>query len=653
MVMTSLAAQLSALRPSASQAAHSDAGGLKQRPSLLFSPSEAADLDADAIHSIGLSGLAELEKHDPSLHKYEKLLFSRSATDFRRENQSFEVLKSLKAAPRSARPAVSCPTLCCLNSLKTDPGAQVAQRVDPRPAESAHALLFGAQVLKSQQHTTVTSYSEYTDFEHFCQLRPSLKVLEFLIRTYSVQEHNVDELLMCALPYHSTPQFVRLVHLIEPKGRWLFLKGVKKTGAPLSRTVLAGQCAADRAVLTFVCDLAKEPGAPRVSLGLFVGTCVELLTTTRKVPEDMTLAIFPVLLEGLRSADANNFQASAYMVLASLIKKVTLSPEVLKTVTEIIPKYASRENPLPSVLLLVTVCHYQRPTSLPAPALQAVLRMRELASMLAHVSKEVEASCFIRLLLPALVRQAATEKKSMADLRALVAQVPQDLQQVELMAREITDMCRKLHANKEPRGASPREHPGVQQLGQVLCEIGNRYPEHMDAFISAQLSSKNAAAGEDEESDDSEESSSDDEKSESAPATAKFNGVHREWLMRFLSKTFHGTRHCPVETEEGGTTLLLALEHPAFAVRVAALERLSLTVNAQAPPSFLAQALLRRIQDDEPAVALANSQKSAYSRSLLPSTRLDQLIIRPGESGGMLTQSEYQLALFCSEEKLN
>ena len=115
MVMTSLAAQLSALRPSASQAAHSDAGGLKQRPSLLFSPSEAADLDAAAIHSIGLSGLAELEKHDPSLHKYEKLLFSRSATDFRRENQSFEVLKSLKAAPRSARPAVCCPTFCCLN----------------------------------------------------------------------------------------------------------------------------------------------------------------------------------------------------------------------------------------------------------------------------------------------------------------------------------------------------------------------------------------------------------------------------------------------------------------------------------------------------------------------------------------------------------
>jgi hypothetical protein len=40
--------------------------------------------------------------------------------------------------------------------------------------------------------------------------------------------------------------------------------------------------------------------------------------------------------------------------------------------------------------------------------------------------------------------------------------------------------------------------------------------------------------------------------------------AQRDWLLRFLSKTFHGTRHCPVE--EGGTTLLLALEHPAQAI---------------------------------------------------------------------------------------
>ncbi len=38
--------------------------------------------------------------------------------------------------------------------------------------------------------------------------------------------------------------------------------------------------------------------------------------------------------------------------------------------------------------------------------------------------------------------------------------------------------------------------------------------------------------------------------------------------------------------------------------------------------------------------------------SLVPCTPLDQRIIRPGESGEMLIQTEYQLARFCSGEKL-
>ena len=411
----------------------------------------------------------------------------------------------------------------------------------------------------------------------------------------------MDDLLMCTLPYHSTPQFVRLVHLIEPKGRWLFLNGVKKTGAPLSRTVLAACCAADRAVLTFICDLAKESNAPRVTLGLFVGTCVELLTTTRKVPEEMSQAIFPVLLEGLRSSNANDLQASAYMVLASLVKKVTLAPEVLKTVLEIIPKYTNREAPLPSLLLLVAVCHYQRPKELSEAAIQSVLRIREIATMLAQVAKQVDASHLISVVTPALVRRAPTDKKCLADLRLLVGEVPLDAVLVHLIASEVTHMCRKLHGSKEKGISSPREHPGVQQLGQVLCELGNRYPEQMDAFISGQLSSKGGAdkMDEDADSEESEEDASD----EDGDAPAQYKGAQKDWLVHFLSKTFHGTRHCPVE--EGGTTLLLALEHPAQAVRLAAVSRLSKTVNADSPPSFLAEALLRRIDDDDAAVALA------------------------------------------------
>jgi len=53
-----------------------------------------------------------------------------------------------------------------------------------------------------------------------------------------VHEHAPDDLLACALPFHSTPQFVRVVHLLTPTGKWGFLAGVKKTGSPLSKQVL-------------------------------------------------------------------------------------------------------------------------------------------------------------------------------------------------------------------------------------------------------------------------------------------------------------------------------------------------------------------------------------------------------------------------------
>ena len=396
---------------------------------------------------------------------------------------------------------------------------------------------------------------------------------------------------------------MRLVHLIEPKGCWSFLNGVKKTGAPLSRTVLASRCAADRAVLTFICDHAKEPLATRVSLNLFVSTCIEICNTSRKVPEGTTLAILPVLLEGLRASSSNDLQASAYMVLAALVKRVTLSAEVLKTVVAIIPTYANRDAPLPSLLVLASVCHHQRPDSLSDAALQSIVRLQDLASLLAKVAAVVDSSHLISLLAPALVRSAAVDQKSLADLRALLANVELDKSLVHLIARTLTRTCRIFHSQKERALSSSREDPGVQQLGQVLCDLGNCYPEMMDDFIGAQLCGRVGVQARDKQIEGSSDSESDEVGSsdEDEGAANKRKSAQEEWLLPFLSKTFHGTRHCPVP--EGGTTLLLAMEHPAQAVRLAAVSRISEMVDTDLPPPYLAEALLRRIEHDDAAVA--------------------------------------------------
>jgi U3 small nucleolar RNA-associated protein 10 len=230
MAPTSLAAQLAALRPVPTHGANREGGGLRTRPSLLFSASEAADLDAEAIHSIGLSGLGELERHDPALHKFEKLLFSRSAASFRRESQSVEVLKVvdqsikqlLQARPHPARTPISR----CYPPPLALPGPHPAGRAPCGPLRADDGSANTPRAARLQA------------ISPFFLLRPAHKVLEFLIRAYAVHEHAPDDLLACALPFHSTPQFVRVVHLLTPTGKWGFLAGVKKTGSPLSKQVL-------------------------------------------------------------------------------------------------------------------------------------------------------------------------------------------------------------------------------------------------------------------------------------------------------------------------------------------------------------------------------------------------------------------------------
>ena len=66
----------------------------------------------------------------------------------------------------------------------------------------------------------------------FFLMRPAHKALELLVRKYRVHEYNVEALIACVLPYHSTKTFVRAVQLLNLKKhpRWAFLSAVQKSG---------------------------------------------------------------------------------------------------------------------------------------------------------------------------------------------------------------------------------------------------------------------------------------------------------------------------------------------------------------------------------------------------------------------------------------
>uniref|UniRef100_A0A2P2MAU7 HEAT repeat-containing protein 1 n=1 Tax=Rhizophora mucronata TaxID=61149 RepID=A0A2P2MAU7_RHIMU len=156
---TSIASQLEAIR----SVIQTDSEPRKRpitRPSILFDPKEAADIDVDSILSIALSGLEVLESVDERFRNYKHDLFSHKSKDLDRE------------------------------LMRQDENNQI--------------------------NASISSYLRLVS-GHF-QLPAVHKTLEYLIRRYKIHVYNFEDLILCALPYHDTHAFVRVVQLIDT--RW-------------------------------------------------------------------------------------------------------------------------------------------------------------------------------------------------------------------------------------------------------------------------------------------------------------------------------------------------------------------------------------------------------------------------------------------------
>lgn len=78
---------------------------------------------------------------------------------------------------------------------------------------------------------------------------------------------NVEQVITCALPYHSTAEFVKLVQLCNIDGTsFYWLQGVKEKGAAPPRDRLVTRCTHDGAFLSFVCEAAAQAASNKVCM---------------------------------------------------------------------------------------------------------------------------------------------------------------------------------------------------------------------------------------------------------------------------------------------------------------------------------------------------------------------------------------------------
>ncbi len=365
-----------------------------------------------------------------------------------------------------------------------------------------------------------------------------------------MQINNVEELLECCLPYHTTPQFVKLVHLIEPKGRWQFLRACKDSGSPLSKAVLASSCAADPSVFKFICDMARRPDAPRVAVTLWVAVSVEVLAGPTAEP--LLLVLMPALLDGLRATKLPDTHAAAYMVTLFLVAKHQLAPDSAAALMELAARHPRREAADLSLALLAALCHFQAPAALPDAAFRCLARLPDLPAALARVGATTHAGALLRLLLPRLLDEALAAADPAADaarLREVVARAPLEPDHVALLAAGLVAALAGEAGRPRPAAAA------AAALRGVLRGLGRRHPAAVDAFVTRALAPGGAPGGAEDEGE-----------GDAGGADADEEGARKRRRRRLavLTEAFEGTRHAPVE--EGGTSLFLALEHPLPAV---------------------------------------------------------------------------------------
>lgn len=403
------------------------------RPSIIFDPKEAADVDIDTIFRIALSGLEALISMDDRFRIYKNDLFSHKSRELDRE---------LMGKEDNSRTNASISSYLCLLS-------------------------------------------------GYLQLPAALKTLEFLIRRYKVHVYNSEELILCTLPYHDTHAFVRIVQLVDTgNSRWRFLDGVKVTGAPPPRKVIVQQCARDMGILEVLCDYAssiKKSQASRPVMCFCTAVIIEVLGSVSSLDKVLN-KVLPFVNSGLRSGakQSQDHKAGALMIVGLMSNKIALPQKVIKflvqRLTEIAYMDAIDSTDLQScrlsLIALINLVQSQSVNLIPKKALENLKDIRDLPGVLMGLSKEFNIDMFMSVLLLSLLDYSNSDDGFQLALISILETVPVKDFLYQIVSKVLSSCLRLAHRINDSTSSD-----SGNKSKQILVTINKTYPSELRGAV--------------------------------------------------------------------------------------------------------------------------------------------------------------------------
>ncbi|CAH2054802.1 unnamed protein product [Thlaspi arvense] len=540
--------QLQALK-SAAQADTEPSKRPYTRPSILYSPKEAADIDIESIYELGIKGLEVLGNKDERFKNFMSDLFSHKSREMDRELMSKEENARIDAS-----------------------------------ISSYLRLLSG-----------------------YLQFSASLETLEYLIRRYKIYLYNVEDVVLCALPYHDTHAFVRIVQLLSTGNtKWKFLDGVKNSGAPPPRSVIVQQCIRDMQVLESVCDYASrskkyQPSKPVVSFSTAV--VVEVLGSVATVDGDIVKHILPFVESGLQSAVKGclDQQAGALMVVGMLASRAMLNDNLIKrfmrSIIDIAREHA-KESSDPhwlrlSILALINFVQLQSVDLIPKKALDLLKEIRNISGVLLGLSKEFNTKRFLAVLLDSLLLYSSSDDQCCETLVSIIDNLPVN-NFVDHMISKVFSMCMTQYQKNSGFTSST----SGSWAKKIMVVVGKKYSVELRAAVQKFL--------------------------EDTKVQSKKEDLKLEMLSCMLDGNSDMSKSCL------DSKLWFRLHHPKAAVRCAALSSLNGVLKADSSTAenlvTIQDAILRQLWDDDLDVVQAALSLDQLPNIVTSSSLLDALL---------------------------
>ncbi|KAJ0234156.1 Uncharacterized protein HA466_0276910 [Hirschfeldia incana] len=556
---SSLASQLQAIK-AVVQADTEPSKRPYTRPSILFSPKEAADFDIESIYELGLKGLEVLGNKDERFKNFVSDLFSHKSREIDRE---------------------------LLNKEEN-------ARID----------------------ASISSYLRL--LSGYLQFRASLETLEYLIRRYKVHVYNVEDVVLCAMPYHDTHAFVRIVQLISTGNtKWKFLDGVKNSGAPPPRSVLVQQCIRDTQVLETLCEYGSrtkkyQPSKPVVSFTTAV--VVEVLGSVAKVDGDIVKLILPFVDSGLQSAAKGclDQQAGALMVVGMLANRASLNDNLIKrfmrSIIDVAREHA-KESSDPhwlrlSFMALINLVQLQSVDLIPKKALDLLKEIRDISGILLGLSKEFNIKKFLAVLLDSLLLYCSSDDQCLEILVSIIDSVPVENLVDHLISKVFSTCMAQYQKNKSDLTSST----SGSWAKKILAIVSKKYSVELRAAVQKFMEdTKNLSKKED-------------------------------LKLEMLSRMLDGNSDMSLPFVD--SKLWFRLHHPKAAVRCAALSSLNGDLKRDISKAenlvTIQDAIVRQLWDDDLAVVQAALSLDQLPNIVTSTSLLDALLHVVKRCGGIL-----------------